>query len=304
MKNIEKSILALAAAFVASSMPASAQDLVAGWDIWSDGANPTASRLATDVTGTAITTLDEGENNENWRVNDGRGASIDGDWGTLTTTPPASIEGGEGITNECLELGNATTGGTITFTITNNRASDIVLGSFNFDSYAFRPKAARTYELSVVEGGGITPGVIYTSADAEIPSVGGAWDNLAHADIDHSLTELADHTLAPGESVDFLLVFSGGAGDDSGGHDLWIDNVAVFTPAGPAAPPISDVTITKSGTDVTLTFMSAGGAAIYRSSDFQNWIELTDGSQSPYFDEVDDASRFYYVLVPPGQAFP
>ena len=128
--------------------------------------------------------------------------------------------------NENIELSNATTGGTITFTITNNGSEDLVLDGFHFDSYAFRPKAARAYQLSV-SGGDVTNGVIYTSADDEITTVSGAWDNLAHDDISHSLLGLADNVLEAGGSVDFLLAFSSGAGDGSGGHDLWVDNVAI-----------------------------------------------------------------------------
>ena len=93
---------------------------------------------------------------------------------------------GDGVTNENLELSNATAGGTITFTITNNGTEDLELDGFHFDSYAFRPKAARSYELSVLSGD-ISNGVIYTSADDEITTVFGAWDNLAHDDISHSL---------------------------------------------------------------------------------------------------------------------
>ncbi|MDB4454124.1 PEP-CTERM sorting domain-containing protein, partial [bacterium] len=32
---------------------------------------------------------------------------------------------------------------------------------------------------------------------------------------------------APGESAAFLLAFSSGVGDGAGGHDLWVDNIAV-----------------------------------------------------------------------------
>lgn len=236
-----------------SAVPASAE-LIAGWDAWDSGAAPAATRLAPGITATAVTALDVGDNNQPWRANDGRGASADGDWGSVATIPPASVEAGEGINNLCLELGNATTGGSITFTVTNESASDVVVGSFNFDAYAFRPKAARTYELSVLPGGGITAGVIYSSGEGEIPHVAGAWDHLAHADIDHSLAELEDRTLAPGESVDFLLAVSGGAGDAAGGHDLWIDNVAVFRASDPEPAPALE--IERSGGELIFTWES------------------------------------------------
>jgi len=196
--------------------------LIAGWDTWNSGSNPTASVTATGITGTAVTTSE----GLSWRTDDGRGASADGNWGTFAGPPTASIVAGEGVTGENLELPNATTGGTITFTVTNNGTEDIELDGFHFDSYAFRPKAARAYELSVASGD-ITNGVIYTSADDEITTVSGAWDNLAHDDISHSLLGLADNILEVGGTVDFLLAFSSGEGDGSGGHDLWVDNVAI-----------------------------------------------------------------------------
>ncbi|TWU28637.1 hypothetical protein [Bythopirellula polymerisocia] len=196
--------------------------LIAGWDTWDSATNPSASVLAPGVTGSAVTTTEQ----QAWNIVDGRGASNDGTWGTFLGPPTASTEGGDGVQNENLELPNATTGGTITFTITNNGTSDLDLDGFHFDAYAFRPKAARAYELSV-SSGAITNGVIYTSTDDEITSVAGAWDNSAHDDISHSLLGLADHTLEVGGSVDFLLAFSSGDGDGSGGHDLWIDNVAI-----------------------------------------------------------------------------
>ena len=196
--------------------------LVAGWDTWDSGATPSASVTASGVTASAATTSE----GLAWHTNDGRGASADGDWGTFAGPPAASVVAGDGVQGENLELPNATTGGTITFTITNNGASDIELDGFHFDAYAFRPKAARAYELSVASGD-ITNGVIYTSADDEITSVTGAWDNLAHDDISHSLSGLADNILEVGGTVEFSLAFSSGEGDGSGGHDLWIDNVAV-----------------------------------------------------------------------------
>ena len=206
-------------------------ELVAGWDTWDNGATPDASVVAVGVTGSAVT-ASEGTD---WNVVDGRGASSDGDWGTFAGPPTASTVGGEGIQNENLELSNATTGGTITFTVTNNSSSDIDLTGFHFDAYAFRPRAARAYQLSVASGD-ITGGVIYTSTDDEITSVGGAWDNNAHDDISHCLSQLADHTLEAGETVSFLLSFTSGAGDGAGGHDLWVDNVAITGTF--ATPPI------------------------------------------------------------------
>ncbi len=196
--------------------------LVAGWDTWENGANPNASVTASGVAASAVTTSEGSD----WHVVDGRGASADGSWGTFDGSPTASTVGGNGVTNENLELSNATSGGTLTFTLTNTGTEDIDLDGFHFDAYAFRNKAARAYQLSVASGD-LTNGVIYTSSDDEITTVDGAWDNNAHDDISHGLTDLPDHTLEAGGTVSFLLTFSSGVGDGSGGHDLWVDNVAV-----------------------------------------------------------------------------
>lgn len=195
--------------------------LIAGWDTWDSGATPTASVTAAGIAASAVTTTE----GINWHTTDERGASADGDWGTFAGAPAADTSVAD-TDNQNLELSNATSGGTITFTITNNGTEDIELDGFHFDAYAFRPKAARAYELSVASGD-ISNGVIYTSSDDEITSVSGAWDNNAHDDISHSLLGLTDNVLEVGGTVDFLLAFSSGAGDGTGGHDLWVDNVAI-----------------------------------------------------------------------------
>lgn len=255
MMNKKKALTLLMGVMAAFSTSADAQVIVAGWDTWENGSSPFASVAAPGITASAVATSDGAA----WHINDGRGASADGDWGSVSSNLPPSTLAGQGVTGENLELPNATEGGTIFFTIANDGETDIVLSSFNFDSYAFRPKAARTYELSVERGSDITSGVIYTSEEGEITSASGAWSNEAHDDIDHDLTELDDHTLAPGESVDFLLSFSGGAGDGSGGHDLWIDNVAVFSSEGANEPAViadfsSDETVISSGETAILSW--------------------------------------------------
>lgn len=194
--------------------------IVAGWDVWDSAENATASVTATGVSGSAVSTTEQVA----WNTIDERGASDGGDWGTLAGPPAAStaVADGENVT-----LSSATTGGTWTFSITNSSADDIVLDSFHFDAYAFRPKAPRTYELSVLSGGALSDGVVFTSAAQAITSVGGANSNSAHDDIDLSLAALADTTLEAGGTVQFLLAFSGGAGDGAGGHHLFLDNVGI-----------------------------------------------------------------------------
>lgn len=221
MKNTTRSITLLVSTLAASSISASAAVVVAGWDTWNSATAPGASVVAPGVTGTAVTTTES----NSWNTNDGRGSSSDGVWGNAATvTPGASTLDVDG---ENLTLPNAATGGTITFSISNNGTADINLEGFHLDAYAFRPHAARTYAVSIVGGGGITAGNIFTSIEDEITHVGGAWANDAHDDIDLSLSGLADHTLGAGEAVDILLAFSDGTGNGAGGHHLFVDNVAV-----------------------------------------------------------------------------
>ncbi len=254
-------------------------ELIAGWDTFNNAATPDASVVAAGVAGSAVTTSE----GITWRVTDGRGASSDGDWGTFAGSPAASTVGGDGVQNENLELSNATTGGTITFTVTNNGTSDIELDGFHFDAYVFRPKAARAYQLSVASGD-ITGGVIYTSTDDEITSVNGAWNNTAHDDISHCLSGLADRTLAAGETANFLLSFSGGEGDGSGGHDLWIDNVAVTGTLAQAPVLLGDVN--QDGavnfSDIP-TFISVLSAATYQAEADCDGSGAVDFSDIPEF---------------------
>ena len=216
--------------------PPPVYELIAGWDMWNSATAPTATVLASNVSASALVTAVQ----QSWNVTDERGASNDGDWGTFAGIPTASIV--TNADNENLTLINAATGGAITLTVMNGGTDSIELGSLHFDAYAFRPKAPRTYELSVLPGGGISDGVVFTSVADAIPETGGTADNGAHADIDIPLEGLADHTLEPGESAQFQLAFSGGAGDSSGGHHLFVDNLGlsgVFTEY--IAPPVIDL---------------------------------------------------------------
>lgn len=267
------SLLALALC----ATPISAQ-IVAGWDTFSGngaGGPIDASVLTTGVTASFVTTASGGSG---WNTVDERGASNDGDWGTSVGPPAADTTIGT-ANDQNLELSNATAEGTITLTITNGSGADIDLDSFHFDSYAFRPKAARDYELSVLPGGAISEGIVYTSAAGEIPHVGGSWDNGAHADINHDLTFLADSTLEDGGTVEFLLAFSNGAGDGSGGHDLWVDNLAVSASAAGAdqlAVTITPATATA-GTDfsVSIEAQDGGGTPLAGGVTQDTVIQLT-----------------------------
>ncbi|MEN8849427.1 MAG: hypothetical protein ABF377_15325 [Akkermansiaceae bacterium] len=253
-----KSWLAAAALAGLSASTASAQ-IVAGWDTYfGSGESPVdAPVVATGVTANFLTTSEGAA----WNIIDERGASSDGTWGTVVGPPAADTTIGSS-NDQNLELSNATTGGTITLTINNNSGEDIALNAFHMDALAFRPKAARTYTLEVVAGGAITAGNVYTSGDQEIHTTAGLpADNDQHDDIDHDLTGLADSTLENGGTVQFLLTFSGGAGDNAGGHDLWIDNLAISSSsAGADQLAITDAPASATaGEDFSVTVQAQDG---------------------------------------------
>jgi len=266
-------------------------ELIAGWDTWDSSTAPSASVLAPNVTGSAVTTTEQ----VSWNTTDERGASNDGDWGTFAGPPSASTNVVDG---ENLTLPNATTGGTITFTVTNTGAEDIVLGNFHFDAYAFRPVAPRTYELSVLAGGGITAGSVYASPVDAITSVGGANDNGAHDDIDISLEELADHTLDAGESVQFLLAFSGGAGEGLG-HHLFVDNVGI-TGAYIPEPPVTELPMLEhsmSGGDMVFNWTGGNFKVQSRTNLVEGiWQDVPGGDTPPVTNSTTDPEAFFRLI--------
>lgn len=225
--NISKCSFAKAAALALGILPifnVSAQ-VVAGWDTWDSVTAPTASVLAVGVSATATASAAGGD----WSNLDGsgRGSSDDTTWGSYSTGVPASTITDVGPAN--FTLTNGKTDGELTLTIVNDGvgAVDLELGAFNFDAVAFRPNAARAYELEVLTGSDITEGIVFTSSDDAITSLGG---NLIghnqHDEIDIDLTGLADSTLEVGGTAVFQLRFSSGTGA-GGGHHLFLDNVAV-----------------------------------------------------------------------------
>ena len=267
---------------VGEPLPPPVYELIAGWDTFGGtgaGGPVNASVTATDITASFVTTTEQ----QAWNIVDERGASVDASWGSHPGPPTADTSAAD-TNNQNLELPNATTGGTVTFTITNNTTNNIELGAFHFDANAFRSKAARTYELSVLPGSDITAGPVYTSAADAIED--GGDDNLAHGDIDISLKDMADHTLEIGESVQFLLTFSGGEGDGSGGHDLWVDNIGVSGAYHPGTmPPVidliagwdtwDDVTAPSASFSAANITASATASAVGNTAD---WSRLDSGS--------------------------
>lgn len=229
---MQKSIVILATALVAGSLSAPAAVVIAGLDTWDSTTAPGPSVTAAGVTATATASATGGD----WSITDGsgRGSSKDGTWGTFDGNgDPASTVTNVGPAN--ITLTNAKTNGEITLTIVNNGTADLELNSFHMDALAFRPKAARTYALNVLAGSDMTVGNVFTSSSQAITHLGGGLKtddsdpetHDQHDDINLDLSGLADHTLAAGESAIIQIAFSGGAGDGSGGHHLFVDNVAV-----------------------------------------------------------------------------
>lgn len=206
--------------------PAISQEVVAGWDLWSSSAAPVANVTGAGIVATATASTASG----NWTIADdgssGRGSSGDTTWGSFDGggSPASAVTSGLGAN---MAATNGVADAQITLTLTNTGATDWELDAFHMDAIAFRPNAARAYQLEVLSGD-ITQGIVFTSADDEIADLGGtlSGNNDDHDEIDISLVGLADSTLEPGEMVVIQIVFSSGTGA-GGGHHLFLDNLAV-----------------------------------------------------------------------------
>ncbi|MBK1825466.1 DUF5060 domain-containing protein [Haloferula rosea] len=227
-------------------------EILAGWDSWDSDSAPSATVTAAGVSASATASAESGASS--WSTSDssgdpGRGSSDDGTWGGFDEDVSAST-----VTNvhgSNMTLTNAKTDGEITLTITNNGASDIELNGFHFDAVAFRPKAARAYALSVLAGSDISVGNVFTSADDVITDLeGGLSGHNQHDQIDLDLSGLADATLEVGGTAVLQLTFSSGAGDGSGGHHLFVDNVAITHAV--ASTPVNAPQV-NAGSDVSVT---------------------------------------------------
>jgi hypothetical protein len=264
MKNFIRTTVSICVV-IACATTASAQTpfVIAGWDNWDDPTAPTATVVATDVVASATASAMNDDDEDattgvnlvpvNFGINDsgsdpGRGSSGDTTWGTFDGNGvPASDVTDMGTAN--LSLTNAKIMGEITMTITNNGATDLSLDAFHMDAVAFRPRAARIYSLDVLPGSDITVGNVFASAGEpmndsstnDITSLNGALGTShdVHDDLDIDMTGLADNILATGETAIIQINFTGGGGDGSGGHHLFVDNVAFssgFVVATPGVP--------------------------------------------------------------------
>jgi len=212
-------------AMLAVPQSAHADVIIAGWDTWSSATAPAVSATAMDITASATASASTGA----WSITDspaGRGSSEDTTWGTFDGNGVAA-SAVTNVANANFTVTNGRPSAEVTFTVTNNGATDMVLNQFHMDVVAFRPNAPRAYALNVLAGSDITVGNVFTSADDEITNLGGGLTgNDLHDDIDLSLAGLADNTLAAGESATIQIAFSSGTGS-GGGHHLFLDNVAI-----------------------------------------------------------------------------
>lgn len=219
--------------------------IVAGWDNWDSNTAPTPTVTATDVTASATASatrlLGDEPGSSNWTIADsaadpGRGSSIDTTWGTFDGNGiAASSVTDMGTAN--MTATNAKVDAEVTFTITNNGTNDLTLDAFHMDVSAFRFKAPRIYSLDVLAGSDITVGNIFASEGNPMnnnstndithhSTTGLNPEHDFHEDLDIDMSGLADNTLAGGETAIIQIFFSGGHGDNSGGHHLFLDNVA------------------------------------------------------------------------------
>ncbi|MCB1131511.1 MAG: autotransporter-associated beta strand repeat-containing protein, partial [Verrucomicrobiae bacterium] len=118
-------------------------------------------------------------------------------------------------------------------------------------------------------------------------------------------TNGADITVAADITGDIGLIKKGDGVLTLSGNNTYTGATIIEGGSIGAGGAITEVMISKSGTDVTLTFTSSGNVDVYRSTDLQNWGDAYASNQSsPYTDTAATGDRMFYVLVPTGQAAP
>jgi len=219
---MKKTLTIAAIAATMSTLSASAQDLVAGWDTF----NSAAAQSATfTISGGFAASYSNGLGSAGeGAASAGRGASTDGTWGSFDgngTAPSTSAS----LQADNYLFSNADVTAGFDFTLDNSSGTfDIELGSFYADVLRWRPNAANAFTLTVLSGD-ITNGVVFTSAANALTSFGGApLTGEQHDELAISFAALADHTLAIGESATIQIAFTGGTGT-GGGHHLFVDNI-------------------------------------------------------------------------------
>lgn len=179
------------------------------------------------------------------------GAGVNSTYGSSDTSY-GSVLGGAELSGGSLKINKASESQlTPVVTVTNNSANQIILESLNFDvikRYNLTPGAV---EVSI--SGDVSGGVILSSAEANNFTV----SNVAlsdYDDFDVDLTNLADHTLEPGEGLQITFAF---INDQDGSSDTQLDNIAligsqvkvtqlVTDPAGPLELQLKEGTASSS----------------------------------------------------------
>ncbi|MFC7338783.1 autotransporter-associated beta strand repeat-containing protein [Haloferula chungangensis] len=247
------------------SSPIASAEVIAGWDAWSDEGGKTYNATVTNgasgqAVGTADTVDDTYPGWASWSASaHNNGASDDGSWGSITTSPPSTDVS---AATAAVGLLNRTPSGEMTFTITNTSEAAVDLTGFHFDGVRIRTSAPDAWTLSVLEGSAVTEGVVLSGTIL----TDGSSPFLDRDNVDIPLTGLADRRLEAGQTVIFELAFTGGTGAVAGGNNTMIDNVAVI------AEPATDNKLVISSVPADAT---AG-------SDFSVTVEVRDGSDAPY----------------------
>ena len=229
---MKRFFLLAAAAVLTLPQTASADIVLAGIDVWDSTTAPTVPVTAAGITSSATASASSGA----WSTGDsgadpGRGSSVDTTWGTFVdaANPASSVTN---VGPENFTVTNARPSAEVTLTINNNGPDDYDLNNFHMDVVAFRFKAPTGYSLNVLAGSDITTGTVVTQPTGAITALGSGAaltnsNHDGHDDINISLSGLADNTLEVGGTAIIQIAFSGGVGDGSGGHHLFLDNLAV-----------------------------------------------------------------------------
>ena len=206
------------------AMAASA-DLIGGWETY---AAPSVSNQVATATGpiNAALTMSFSSQGADWNRNAAAGGSDD-----LTFGGSGGLAlGNSGNVNDGF-VSRRISGAFLDFTITNNDVNDLIFDGFHFDVWRLFTGSINRYELDVISGSSITVGNVVT--DRTLGGANGGTvppENANFADIDVNLSNMADRTLAMGESATFRMTISR-AGNPG---PVYFDNIA-FT--GHAAIP-------------------------------------------------------------------
>lgn len=223
-------ILLTGACYFIGSISASAVVLFAGWDSFPNAASSPATLLASETTATLSGSSDSGSWST-WNNSSGQGSSIDGTFGSLSTTvASASTVGGTATSGKLnLSLNRANKPGALTFTLTNTSDTDRLMDAFYFDGVGRFTQSAKDWTLS------FSGAISGTAANGTLATTDMLAASAANRDWAIDLTGLTDKVWEAGSSAIFTLSFTGGdpAAGTGGGHETLIDNVGITATAVP-----------------------------------------------------------------------